>query len=151
MKTRLDEIRKRLEAATPGPWKHELPEGKYYGTKVSSQDEWLQFEIWSGPGDNTPKPSERFLERTGYTATEFGAEWGWDHYEDQQDFSNAEFIAHCPTDIAFLLNVASAAEEMKSLLKHFQHEQQEVGCWPECPNCAAHVALEKYNKLMEGK
>lgn len=81
--TSLTEIRERLEAITPGPWR-------------SEEDGLTAIEITCAARKDTVCVAEI---STGYLA----------HFEREQ-VANATFIAHAPTDIARLLRIAEAAE-----------------------------------------
>lgn len=82
---RLDEIRARLAAATPGPWKNT-------GTGVNQDAEW-----W-------------------YSVEDAGGEWVYDRagvYACREQ--DADFIAHAPTDMAYLLDeVARLLAELRA-------------------------------------
>ena len=81
--TRISEIRARLEAATPGPWKVDYD--KVFETDTDS----CVTGIFS--------TSERIVE------TDFGCY--------QQKANDAEFIAHASADIAWLLEQLERAEQ----------------------------------------
>lgn len=90
-KPTVPEIRARLEAATPGPWE-----------ATWRDDEWASVEI-PDTADDTMQLA--WHEGGGITA---------------MDGANAEFIAHAPTDIAFLL------EENERLERRLAEAQAEA-------------------------
>lgn len=85
----LDDIRRRLEVVTPGPWAFEKEDGKVLL-------------------DYTPKDI-RICE-TGCLGSianrmvcDMNVDWRYTYKNENEPMANAEFIAHAPTDIARLM------------------------------------------------
>ena len=95
MTDRLDEIRSRAEAATPGPWTIEPLDRKYYGTEILDGNARTLFTIWR---DNESGPSTREIERAG-----LDGDFEWSHMESADDYADATFTAHAREDIPYLL------------------------------------------------
>lgn len=95
---RIDEIKERLKNATPGPW--------YNLGDILKAEQALH--------PKHPKISKdwniaRFPHRT--------ADYPISHLEY---VSNKNLIAHAPTDIAYLLRIAEAAEVMREALEFYK-------------------------------
>ena len=88
----LDEIRKRLKAATPGPWTSDLRNGC--------------MAVYAGPHRNclAGVESEVIRYKHGYQRPD---DSGWT--TTPQDEADNDFIAHAPEDIAKLLNLVDRA------------------------------------------
>lgn len=76
---RIQEIKERLQATTPGAWKVRIPDGDYFG----SDDPTVETE------------DGQYIARTGYD--------GLSYTVRETMGADAEFIAHAKEDIAWLL------------------------------------------------
>lgn len=102
------EIRARLEAATPGPWEAEIGEDIQVNAGTA-------LTVWNETGDvGTPARSWRSTDRI----FEFvDAKWELEEEDYSVMASNAEFIAHAPTDVAFLLEENARLEVLLAEVK----------------------------------
>ena len=143
MTDRLDEIRSRAEAATPGPWTIEPLDRKYYGTEILDGNAELLFTIWR---ENESGPSVREIERSG-----LDGDFDWSHMELADDYADATFIAHAREDIPYLLAeneqliafLAAAYEECNRLMDLYIAQRREH-------NKAA-AEVERLRAALEGK
>jgi len=98
----IEEMRVAEKKATPGPWKIDPLEGKYYGTKIVASEGGGNLTLWAF-GD---------IFHEGYTASEREKEKGWDpkeegydHVEMEQDYEDAHFIALARTAVPALIDL----------------------------------------------
>ena len=105
----LDDIRRRLEVVTPGPWAFEKEDGKVLL-------------------DYTPK--EIRICETGCLGSianrmvcDMNVDWRYTYKNENEPMANAEFIAHAPTDIARLL---AEVERLQTKVKRLQFEKKRM-------------------------
>lgn len=103
MTTRIAEIKERLEKATPGPWRHLKEANKgYRGWIVPTKDPNITYEKYDGD----------IICEHGY-----------------MDMVTADFIAHAPADIAWLLTELEETKVLKdkaaeiAIAIGFEHNQ----------------------------
>ena len=109
----LDDIRRRLEVVTPGPWAFEKEDGKVLL-------------------DYTPK--EIRICETGCLGSianrmvcDMNVDWRYTYKNENEPMANAEFIAHAPTDIARLMaEVERLREENKRLCGELERVHEEA-------------------------
>lgn len=106
----LDDIRRRLEVVTPGPWAFEKEDGKVLL-------------------DYTPK--EIRICETGCLGSianrmvcEMNVDWRYTYKNENEPMANAELIAHAPTDIARLL---AEVERLKKVSRYLAEQMVHDG------------------------
>lgn len=110
---RIAEIRKRLEAATPGPWKRLDSFGFTDGVIVTDEENNVPTEHNHGTKSWTP-----FVCQPAH---------GRAQDLSQQAAKNMDLIAHAPSDIAFLLDeVSSLRSEVERLKGTINHNLSEA-------------------------
>lgn len=102
----LESVRKRLAAATPGPWQSNI---SYH---VDGDDEVVK-HITAGTDDNTV------------------AVMGCDFTSSDAD---ADLIAHAPTDLRLALAVVEAARDLVDDLQYTARSEQDGSWWPSEPH-----------------
>lgn len=109
---RLDDIRARLAAASPGPWHW-----------TEEKDQWGP----TGPDLSTVAVEHTYTINDGSTRTEWYGDavvsaWGHDAWGITVEPGDADLIAHAPTDLAAL---TSALDAVMTL--HSRNEYDECG------------------------
>ena len=137
--TRLSEIRKRLERATPGPW-----EAKFDGGYSREEPKELEFLFEAGvyPVEKTNRWNDLICD-FAYDGTPFG--------DEKRVRANQDFVVHSPADIAFLLQAVEVMREAlvdisKSMEKFTDYHGQTKMCGTDDAN-KAHSALTTLEKL----
>jgi hypothetical protein len=101
---RLEGIRERLGKASKGPWR-----------VATSQEDARE---WWGRGD---KEGVVILHAEDPKQTEFPiASTNDDGLVTEQNIADADFIAHAPEDLAYLLSALQAAEALAEVLENFR-------------------------------
>lgn len=127
--SRIDEIRKRLEAATPGPWEVELSFKR--GQYEHKNHNWAKV---IGPNRWFGEPSVEYLIDREYM-----------HRED------AELIAHAPADIALLLELVEKYDALFSEIETIVAPNKRGNYSRDACSKVLGVLFDKYCPLTELK
>lgn len=150
MPEHLEQIRARLEAATPGPWRRD----EYYQNTVMQHVSAYAYALVKGLMDGPDKawPAVDHVAVDGATICITG--------NGSTSRQNATFIAHAPADVAALLaEVARLREAVESAAEFVRGLADESGCdagnWDggsvdACEHCQWHKMADGWTAVLEG-